>query len=262
MKRVISMATIRGIPVGESIDYAVKSGCGGIEIQTDYLPEDEGELDAVFALAREHGLFVSLHGPSGDINISSLNRGIRRESVNQIKAAIDIARRYGLEKVTVHPGLLSSARENVEAKWQVMLGSMEELADHARDARVHLGVENMEKRKKELVFTVEDLNRFAPIAQGNPYFGVTLDFCHFATNGILAPKLDELLLPVKNVHISQCVGGKPHFALYQAGELCPEKVARMLDAIGYDGSVVMEIKSVFDPQVYMNSRRVLERAGF
>lgn len=256
------MATVRGIPVTESIDYAVKSGCAGIEIQTDYLPEDQGERDAVFACAKQCGLHVSLHGPSSDINISSLNRGIRRESVRQIKEAIDIAARYGLEKVTMHPGLLSSTRENVEDKWVVMLDSMAELASYAREAEVHLGVENMEKRKKELVFTLADLNRFSTLAEGNPWFGVTLDFCHFATNGILAPELTELKLPVKNVHISQCIGGKPHFALDRAGEVSTENVARMLDAIGYTGSVTMEIKSVYDPMVYAQSRLTLEAAGF
>ena len=262
MKRIISMATVRGISVKESIDYAVKSGCGGIEIQTDYLPDAGTERDAVFAYAKECGLYVSLHGPSSDINISSLNKGIRRESVRQIKEAIDIACCYGLEKVTMHPGLLSSAREDVEGKWQVMLESMAELAAYAKEAKIHLGVENMEKRKKELVYTVDDLNRFAPLAQENPYFGVTLDFCHFATNDILAPELDRLLAPVKNVHISQCTDGKPHFALYKEGILVPANVAQMLDGIGYTGSVTMEIKSVYDPQIYADSRLVLEHAGF
>lgn len=261
MNRIISMATVRGIPVTESIDYAVKSGCGGIEIQTDYLPEDEARRDAVFAYAKQCGLYVSLHGPSSDINISSLNRGIRRESVRQIREAIDIANRYGLEKVTMHPGLLSSARENAEDKWQVMLESVAELAAYAAESRVHLGIENMEKRKKELVYTVEDLNRFASVASGNDYFGVTLDFCHFATNGILNPELGKLALPVKNVHVSQCIDGKPHFALYRDGEICFDHVAELLDAINYTGSVTMEIKSVYDPQVYADSRKVLESAG-
>lgn len=116
MKSVISMAAIRGLSVRESIDIAVKSGCGGIEIQTDYLPEEEMQCDGVFAYAKRQGLYISLHGPSSDINISSLNKGIRRESVCQIKAAIDLAKKYELEKVTFHPGQLSSVRENVEDK--------------------------------------------------------------------------------------------------------------------------------------------------
>ena len=91
---------------------------------------------------------------------------------------------------------------------------------------------------------------------------MTLDFCHFATNGILAPELDCLLVPVKNVHNSQCADGKPHFALYKEGVLVPANVAQMLDGIGYTGSVTMEIKSVYDPRIYADSRRVLENAGF
>ena len=254
---VISMATIRGLSVMDSIDVAAKAGCGGIEIQTDYLPEAESERAAVFAYARQQGLYVSLHGPSSDINISSLNRGIRQESVRQIKEAIRIAKRYDVEKLTIHPGLLSSARENVEDKWQVMLESVREIADYAQRMQIHVGIENMEKRKKELVYTVADLNRFAEIAAGNPYFGATLDFCHFATNEIFAPELDQLQLPVKNVHISQCIDGKPHYALDQEGQIDFANILAMLCAVGYTGSVTMEIKSVYDYQVYSVSRAVL-----
>jgi len=254
---VISMATIRGFSVLDSINVAVKAGCGGIEIQTDYLPEAESERAAVFAYARQQGLYVSLHGPSSDINISSLNRGVRLESIRQIKDAISMAKRYGVEKLTIHPGMLSSVREDAEIKWQVLLESVREIAEYAKQMQIHVGIENMEKRNKELVCTVSDLNRFSQIAKGNPYFGATLDFCHFATNGIILPELDQLQLPVKNVHVSQCIDGKPHFALDKPGQIQFEQVMQMLRSIGYTGSVTMEIKSVFDYRVYKDSRTVL-----
>lgn len=257
MKHIVSMATIRGFSVKDSMDVALKSGCDGIEIQTDYLPENSTERDEVFEYAREQGLYVSLHGPSSDINISSLNKGIRLESVRQIRQTIDLAKTYGIEKVTMHPGLLSSARENADAKWQVMLESVREIAAYAAQMQVHVGIENMEKRKKELVYSIADLNRFARVAEGNPYFGVTLDFCHFATNGILEPELEQLQLPIKNVHLSQCIDGKPHYALDRAGEIEFSNALKIVDEAGYTGSVTMEIKSVFDPQVYRASREVL-----
>ena len=256
-----SMATIRGIPVMESVEIAVRSGCSGIEIQTDYLPEAAEERECVFAVAREQGLWVTLHGPSSDINLSSLNRGIREESLRQIQEAIAIASRYGVKTLTIHPGKLSSVRENTEEKWRVLLAAVKEAANYAKSLRVHLGIENMEKRKKELVFSVEDLNRFAPIAAENPYFGVTLDFCHFATNGILAPELEQLQLPVKNVHISQCIGEKPHFALNAEGTVSMADVKRRLQTAGYEGPVVMEIKSVYDYRVYEASRIAWTAAG-
>ena len=149
MGRIISMATIRGLSVRESINVAAQSGCGGIEIQTDYLPEDPGEREAVFARARQLGLYVSLHGPSSDINISSLNRGIRRESLRQIWEAIDLAASFEIEKLTVHPGMLSSMREDPEDKWRIMLDSVGEIGEYAALRQVHVGMENMEKRKKE-----------------------------------------------------------------------------------------------------------------
>lgn len=258
MDRKVAMSTIRGMRVIDSIDVAAMSGCDGIEIQTDYLPEDTKTYDTIFAYAKQRGLEVSLHAPCGDINISALNRGISKESVAQVKAAIDLAEMYSARCVTFHPGRLSSARENVEDKWKVMMESAAEIAEYAEEKKVHTGIENMELRKKELVFSESDLNRFAELGKYNPYFGVTLDLCHFATNGILSPNLEEIKLPVKNVHMSQCVDGKPHFPLdSQDGQMDIEHLANLIEESGYRGPMVLELKSITDWKVFAKSRKIL-----
>lgn len=258
MKRKIAMATIRGIHVIESIDIAVKSNCCGIEIQTDYLPEEEKEIDKIFKYANEKGLIVSLHAPSGDINISALNRGIRKESINQIKQAIDLASRYNARAVTFHPGRLSSKRECADQKWEILLDSVAEIAEYAKMKKVHVGIENMEKRSKEIVFTVDDLNRFADIAVDNEYFGVTLDFSHFATNEIFLPKLDQLKLPIKNVHMSQCVNGKPHYPMdHLEGQVRLNEVLKGLENAGYESVIVMELKGKLHWEVFAASQQIL-----
>lgn len=259
MERKIAMSTIRGVSVFDSIETAVKSGCSGIEIQTDYLPEDKKAYDTVFAYARQRGLEVSLHAPCGDINITALNRGIRRESIEQVKDAIDLANCYGARVLTFHPGRLSSAREKIEAKWKLLLEVTEEIADYAAVKKVSVGIENMECRKKEFVLSTEDLNRFENIAKENPYFGVTLDFSHFAANKILPEQFGPLSLPVKNVHMSQCIDGKPHLPLdLPGGKVNVVKVFELLDEIGYQDMVVMELKSITDWEIFAKSRRCLE----
>lgn len=253
MRNKISMSTLRGFSVEDSVRFAIECGFEGIEIQTDYLNDDEKTQEAEIKNAINRGLNVSLHAPCGDINISALNKGIRRESVAQVKRAIDLGEKYSLRVVTFHPGRLSSLRENIEDKWLVMLESVYDIAEYAKSAKVFIALENMELRKKELVLKVEDLNRFDVISRANEFLGVTLDFSHFATNKNSVEQLNKLCLPVYNVHLSQCVGGKPHFPLFEDGEVHSEEVASFLASIGYSSNIVLELKSVFDVDIYKRS---------
>ena len=257
MKNKISMSTLRGFSVKESTKFALDCGFDGLEIQVDYLCDDEKAREEEIKYAINSGLDISLHAPCGDVNISALNKGIRNESVVQVKRAIDLAKGYNLRVVTFHPGRLSSAREKSSDKWNVMLDSVSEIAEYAKNQKVYIAIENMEFRKKELVFTIDDLNRFEEIARNNEFFGVTLDFSHFATNKIYSTNLDGLKLPVYNVHLSQCVDSKPHYPLYETGEIDICKVFKILHKYDYNSTVVMELKSVFDKEVYKKSKEAL-----
>lgn len=261
MDRKIAMATIRGISAMESVEIAHQCGLAGIEIQTDYLPEEEKECDCVFARIEECGMEVNLHAPSGDINISAANRGISKESVAQIKMIIDLAKKYQVRNVTFHPGRLSSMREDKDKKWDVLLNSVEKIAAYAKEQKVYVSIENMENRSKELVMNADDLNRFEPMGSENEYFGVTLDFSHFATNGILSPNLKQLKLPIRNVHISQCVDKKPHLSLETAeGEVRLCEMMKELLEIEYQGMYVLEVKGMRDVKALQRNIKILEEA--
>lgn len=260
MDRKIAMATIRGISVMESVEIAHQCEFTGVEIQTDYLPEQERECDAVFERIRQYGMEVNLHAPSGDINISAANRGIREESVVQVKQVIDLAKKYSVRNVTFHPGRLSSMREDREQKWRVLLGSVKNIIDYATQQEVYISIENMENRVKELVKDITDLNRFVQVSNGSPYFGVTLDVSHFATNGIASPDLRKLELPVRNVHISQCADKKPHLSLdIPKGEVQLEEVVKGLKKDNYQGLYVIEVKSIKEASILRKNKEELTR---
>ncbi len=259
MDKKIAMATIRGISIKESVEIAYQCGFAGIEVQTDYLPDEEKKRDFIFALIAQYGMEVNLHAPSGDINISAANKGIRKESVAQIKRVIDLAKKYKVRNITFHPGRLSSLREDKDDKWKVLLDSVREIIDYAAQQKVYISIENMENRNKELVMDITDLNRFEMISKGNNYFGVTLDFSHFATNAISLPELKQLRLPIRNVHISQCVDKKPHLSLETPnGEVMLNQIVESLQKEKYEGLYVLEIKSIKDAAIFQKNKEVLE----
>ena len=134
-----------------------------------------------------------------------------------------------------------------------MIQAVSAISRYALKRDVFVGLENMEARKKELVLTVEDLDRFACLQ--NPRFGVTVDLSHFATNGITDPLKPRL--PIHNIHISQCRDGKPHFPMQDGGTVLTGALEQWLE--NYDGCIVLELKSIRDPEIYRKSLQWLEK---
>ena len=236
------------------IDYAIECGFRCMEITASHLPEERSRQDEIIALARAKGFELSLHSAFGKNNIIDTDEENRVKSIAQAKAAIDLAASHDLQCVTFHPGRLSSEEESVQEKWEQLLKTVGEIAAYAKEKRVRVGLENMERRKFELVYTIEDLNRFAELGKDNPYFGVTLDFAHFSSHGILKPDLSKLKLPIHNVHLSQGLDGKMHVPLTVApGMVDLKSVCQVLKASGYDSLVVFEVTGD-----HLNGRLLLE----
>ena len=96
----------------------------------------------------------------------------------------------------------------------------------------------------ELVYTIDDLNKFAYIGENNPWFGVTLDFAHFASLGIIKPDLSQLKLPVFNIHLSQLTEEKMHAPLTaQNGKVDVPGVCKLLRDYGYTGRIILELSA-------------------
>lgn len=244
MNNPFFLSSLRGFPASASIEMALRCGYDGIEIQTDYLPQDEGGLHHAACLLEKSGLLCNLHAPSGDINIAAANAGIRRESIAQVKRVIDLAKEFCADVVTVHPGRLSSLRENPSEKWEVLLESLGEIGEYARKAHVKIGLENMEQRLLEIVLSPEDLNRAAAAFCENEFTGVTLDLSHFCTAGFSAKDIPRIALPIFNLHFSQCVGRKPHFPLDVPGGTADLAASmQVLLSGGYRGAAVIEVKN-------------------
>ena len=221
------------------VDSVPEMGYREIELCPRYTPDTTEEI---IEYAQEKGLVLSLHVHHGPNHITDTDTENQKLSVSQVKYCIDLAARYQLASVTFHPGRLSALEENQAEKWQQLFTVMEELAAYAREKQVYLAFENMELRNFELVYTIEDLNRFAYIGENNPWFGVTLDFAHFASHGIIHPDLSQLKLPILNVHLSQLTEEKMHDALTaQGGKVDVPWVLKALEDYGYKGRIILEL---------------------
>lgn len=236
-------------------NHLVQLGIPGMEIAVARLPESQEGLDEVISYACAKGLAVNLHAPFGINNIAAADDELREFSINNVLRSIDLSAKYGLGVVTFHPGRLSGDDDSAEATWARMWDAVTRIANHAKEKQVYVAIENMERRPYELVFTVEDLNLFAPFGENNPYFGVTIDFAHYASHGIGLPELGKLKLPIHDVHLSQLTNGIMHSQLQELhGTPDITEVCRLLADYGYKGLLVLEV----GPQVQESAETLAE----
>lgn len=223
-------------------DVLLDHGITHLSCAVTKLPESDADQEEIITYALSRGLEIDLHAPFGVNNITSTDPELRNSSILNVKRTIDLSAKFGLGPVTFHPGRLTQDTDDPQAIWADMMEAVSQIAQYAREKQVFVSIENMELRPYELVFTMKDLNRFARFGENNPYFGVTIDFAHYATLGLGLPDLKALKLPIFIVHLSQVVDGKPHHALTRTdGAVDVAEVCRLLDEYGYDGHVVLEI---------------------
>ena len=225
-------------------DELLKHGVAYLDFAATNLPESEADQHELITNALSRGMKINIHAPYGENNITSTDKERRASSIANVKKSIDLVAKYGLGAVTFHPGRQTVETDDPAAIWADMMDAVAEIAEYAKEKKVYVAIENMELRPYEVVFTIEDLNRFAKFGENNPYFGVTIDFAHFASHGKGLPDLKALKLPIYVVHLSQVVDGKAHYALtFDNGIVDIEEACRLLKDYGYDGHVTLEIGS-------------------
>ncbi len=155
---------------------------------------------------KDCGLDMRIHAATVDINIASLNRGIREESVRQMIQCGQYAESINANTITVHPGIIGRNEPRLR-NWalEIAIESVGEIIDNTN---VEISVENMPVRGKFLGNTVEEIE----MIQEATGCSLTIDTGHGNTCGNL-----EEMLELKNIsycHLNDNDGKKDqHIAL-------------------------------------------------
>lgn len=170
-------------PNNDIIDLAKKHGFEIVEIlgEDPFYEKDDGEF-------KDCGLDVRIHAATVDINIASLNRGIRTESVKQMIKCGHYAESINANTITVHPGIIGRNEPRLR-KWALEL-AVESVGEIIDATNVEVSVENMPVRGKFLANTVEELE----MIQNETGCSLTIDTGHGNTCGNL-----EEMLGLKNI---------------------------------------------------------------
>lgn len=106
-----------------------------------YLPDIKLKLKELLA---SYNIDISIHAPLSDINIGSINKNIREQSVKEVINSIEAANFLGAKIVTFHPGHLSPLGIEIpEIVKEYNRKSVKQVSKIGLEFGVKLAIENM-----------------------------------------------------------------------------------------------------------------------
>jgi sugar phosphate isomerase/epimerase len=234
MKFGIASRLLWSYPLCDVIAIAERLHYDGVEIWAEHYIRDRGRKSRL-AFSKS-SLIFALHAFSFDVNITSMNKRIRRESIRQMFDSLHYASEIGARCVVVHPGRTSSAKDSPDEYRAMQVDSLSEIVLKAKELGVDVNMEIMEPRKKEIVTTPEMTNE---ILQAIPMenFGITLDLSHAQLTG--SPlEFIRRLEKISHIHLSDAREGTSHCLLGE-GDLDVCGILKELRR-RYDGLVIIE----------------------
>ena len=223
--------------VTEALIKIKKIGFSVGEIWMEHLLRTGENLSDVKETADNLGLSLTVHATSYDINITSMNRGIRAESEKQAYDAVSTGALLGADIVVIHPGRLSASRSSITECRESLISALIKIDQWAYDENIIVGLEAMEKRSREIFIYPKDVIDIMSI--GWKKIRLTFDIAHSYT--VMEPT-DYLkkINPdwIGQVHLSDGNSTNTHLPLGE-GEINIVKTLKKLEEV-YSGNVVIE----------------------
>jgi sugar phosphate isomerase/epimerase len=132
-------------------------------------------------LADSYDIELFVHVPFSDLNIASLNEGIRKETLSQVFWAIETADFLESKLVTFHSGRPSPVGKAFrDEAWEMNLKSISEIVEFSGDFDLKVCLENMPNFPDAFCCEIDDVRS---ILDANPGLYLTLDIAHAHTCG-------------------------------------------------------------------------------
>ena len=149
MKLGFSLLSLFMKDVHEMLEIATDNGFDSVELlaegpyRPDYLLNNKEAIESFASF----DLDIYMHAVNVDINLASINNGIRLESVKQTKDCLDLANEIGAIAITSHPGVVGRREDRIRNMALAFLKeSVVDIMDHADTMEPKFCVENMPKR--------------------------------------------------------------------------------------------------------------------
>ena len=230
----IGASTLAGIEneLEDSLEFIESLGIEYGEIVHQY-PHDSIDTE----ILESFELKYSIHAPFMDVNIAALQRKSRQNSIEQIKASIDLANKINAEAVVVHPGLASFLANKyfLDKVYSFANESIREIGDYGKDLGVLTTIENMPSFDGMLYQNIGDLDELLVSLD----MSMTLDIGH-ANHVGYAP--DEMIFDsIKHIHMHDNFGDDDAHLPFGEGSIDLKGIVNRLEEKSYDGIYIIEV---------------------
>ncbi|MBI4200276.1 MAG: sugar phosphate isomerase/epimerase [Chloroflexi bacterium] len=273
---ILGMSTFCVFPgqtPAEALWLAADAGFTGLEVWLGpqaALPELGGyqasDLARLDREARRAGLALSLHAPSGEMNLASSDAGARQGAIRRLTGCIRLASRMGATTVVFHPGTVPAhtlyaeypplaGRVPRELAWQDARSrcadSIATTASVARREGVRLCAETMGHERGTVTPTAEDLVWLVDQVEDLPTVAVAMDTGHCALSWGVEPAVRILGSRIAYVHVNDTARGnnsglRGHHAELGTGDIDFGALAPLLTRGGI--TLSLEVISFTDPE--------------
>jgi len=245
------------------IEFASKEGFDFVQLGYEAPLKWVGEVSKdrrkrIQTLAKRLGLQVCVHSVTNAVNVAWTNSRIRKESLSQIKEAIEFTYDVGAELLTIHPGWkdMYGYRYPDEAYALAIEGHCE-LAEVASDYGIRIAIENMPPfwlafctDAKEAHDMIQAVNR--------ENVGLTLDVGH--ANLLGAKAIEEFVTTINDriflIHIHDNDGKKDQHRVIGEGTVDFHQLISLLEQAKLNVPLSIESHSLDD---LIKSKENLER---
>ena len=229
----IGASTLAGLhnEITESLEFIENLGLEYAEFVHQF-PHDDITADVLDSF----NLKYSIHSPFMDVNIASVNNKSRINSINQIKASIDLANKIDCETVVVHPGLMPFLARPFEDKvYEIANASIKEIGDYAKDLGINAAIENMPTFEGMIYKDLERLDKFLT---ENEMF-MTLDIGHANHVGYSANEM--YFDSIKHIHAHDNFGDDDSHLALGEGSIDLKYIIKEFESKNYDGIYMIEV---------------------
>lgn len=235
MKNIYFSSTLLwNFSIEKIIKLAAEYKYEGVEIWAEHFWFNKFSIEDTIRLKEKYRLEILLHSASWDLNIASINDGIKNQSIEEIKKSILLAKEVGAKKITIHPGRESLNRKLTEWHINILKESLESISEFAYKNSVGISLELMEPEAKEIVHIPKVINSI--LESLNFPMGITFDIAHLKEESLMEPYIDELK-NVDKIHVSNKKGDKYHVLLPEGDYDCKNMIKQLL---GYNVPIVIE----------------------
>lgn len=203
------------------------------------------------------------------VGLVDFNPSVQRFSRDRVRAYLDLAYEYEAENLLLVLGEYIWNREVIPPaeQWQTAVRNVRELGDYAANLDLKIALE-LEPFALSLINNVDTMVRFLDDVN-HPAVMANIDISHLCLSNVAPEELARLRGRAIHVHISDC-DGKQH------GDLPPGRgvvdfppYLRAIQAIGFDGTVSIELEYSPEPdrieewvaEAYRSTARLMADAG-